>query len=116
MKNRSLIALILTLALLGGCSYRVTGKTSTPEPSTAPSTSSATPPAIDTQTEPGLSEEELLHRVLVSFRYEQKQYTHETDNALLLDYSCVTPEVTLPGLEQQEKAIRAVLEKLRRMG
>ena len=111
MKNRSLIALILTLALLGGCSYRVTGKTSNPEPSTAPGTSSATPPAIDTQTEPGLSEEELLHRVLVSFRYEQKQYTHETDNALLLDYSCVTPEVTLPGLEQQEKAIRAVLEK-----
>lgn len=112
MKKRFLNIFLLFAFLLSGCSYRVLpGKKDKDAPVTPAPTAEVLSGESEATPEPGLSEEEAKNRVLIRYRKEWQQFTDKATGELLLDYSCVTPEVTLPGMDAQRSAIQSVLDK-----
>ena len=112
MKKRLIYIFLLISLLLSGCSYRVLpGKREKDTAATLTPTAFPLNEQEENTPEPGLSEEEAAHRVLVGYRKEWQQYTDKDTGELLLDYSCMTPEVTLPGMERQQSAVQSALDK-----
>lgn len=107
MKKLITFGLIFALLIMSGCSYRVFRDTE-PAPTTAVSTEAPVEVAPEPTPEPGLSEEEIRNRVLVGYMDQQKSYPGE-DGVTLLDFACRTPQVSIPGLEEQENAINTIL-------
>ncbi len=108
---KKLIPLILSLALLSGCSQRP-GQQEAPPVTTpvAPQTAAPLPETEDTP--PPLTEQELHQRVLVRYMEEEKDYLAEGSSELLLSYRCRTPYVELPGLEMNAEQINITLASL----
>lgn len=103
--------LILSSLLLSGCSYRVF-REAEPFPAEVDSTSAPAATPATPEPEPGLSEEEARNRVLVGYMDQQQSYPSEDGTGSLLEFACRTPHVSLPGLDEQESSINAVLLSL----
>lgn len=117
MKKLSLIlAVSLLCGAFSGCSYRIDRHTVEPLPTEEPLPAEESEPTPTP--DPGLdgtelSEEERLNRVLLSFSREEQQYRSADGSAVLLDYGCTVPCVTIPGREESAEAVNAALTAMK---
>jgi len=108
MKRILPVLILIICVLLSGCSYRVfrqAEETPAPAENTASSVEASVPTATP---EPGLSPEEIRNRLVIGYRDQQQSYPGE-DGSTLLNFSCRTPQVSIPGLMEQETAINTIL-------
>lgn len=109
MKKHILFVLCAAL-LLSGCSYRLGGASG--EAGKISPADSGEGVSLSPTPEPGLTAEETLNRIYVSYVNQKQDYKDDAGSAVVLNFRCVTPQTEIPGRTGASDSINRELVKL----